>query len=742
MSSERKFKSDFSKALAEVILSNEDKSKSSTVVTIDEIKETYRALCFDDPVVDSDGKCRALALTLADGIPLDPLGLDMERSDIMKLALSDPFVKGVLYASRRDEANGQISTKNKPNHDYDDFHYNGEGIVNATNASQGYAELAFVVLVCGPLHCVKTLLSNDELGHAWICSFLGSYNGRESHPPEQLVKKEDEIHQFLHNIHDITLDETDEEKKDLSTSSQSEEVRVDDEDSLREIFAEESDPDDYDYGDDRYNIQHLQGTKDVIVPVIDPELLSKPKTLSDSQIQFRIESLLHELTYNRLVCMSKKLWNTWNVSKTLVDLTLTLIQLLEDDPGHEFETLAMLYTKPLMVLRDRALDSNYGFDALNDFIKLIGIFLNSESNQVGKVASKIREDNLSPSQVIGLSSLSSLCTNHIILSSSKLNERKKIRKMVFDSQNAILDCLEVIRRQRKSANDAWVRVVLALVSILDFVTSNNVRSDFDRGFDSPLTTNESQSLIQSGLFRETLLLFTDTCDETTTTSSTAERIAKEHLLRTIFIMCAQSPTVLFKYASRVPALTNILYSAEFSRANIGDCILWYALLSNAQDNSESAIRFKTTIRKAKDELSDQSILSTIALFSSLQESLHQANDADQKVISDSIWMLYILQSSSFAIDCWKSVAKRDSRLIGVISDTLQSLHNVKISQESSSTDKYEKVHSNNNINRKSIITTELVAKIRKGCKYLLLTMEQSETSGKSTASRDMSSKTD
>jgi hypothetical protein len=174
---------------------------------------------------------------------------------------------------------------------------------------------------------------------------------------------------------------------------------------------------------------------------------------------------------------------------------------------------------------------------------------------------------------------------------------------------------------------------------------------------------------------------------------------------------------------------------------MGDCILWYALLSNAQDNSESAIRLKTTIRKTKDELSDQCILSTIALFSSLQESLHQTNDADQKVISDSIWMLYILQSSSFAIDCWRSVAERDNRLIGVISGTLQSLHNVKISQESSSTDKDEKVHSNN-VNRKSIITTELIAKIRKGCKYLLLTMERSEISGKSMASRDMSSKTD
>jgi hypothetical protein len=173
-----------------------------------------------------------------------------------------------------------------------------------------------------------------------------------------------------------------------------------------------------------------------------------------------------------------------------------------------------------------------------------------------------------------------------------------------------------------------------------------------------------------------------------------------------------------------------------------DCILWYTLLSNAQDNSESAIRFKTTVTKSKEELFDQCILKTIALFSSLQESLRQTNDADQKHIFDSIWMLYFLQSSPFAIDCWKTVTKRDNRMKDVISATLQSLHCVKLSQKSSSTDNDEKVHNNNNIRGKNIINAELVAKIRKGCKYLLLVMEQSETSGRSISMRGMSSKTD
>jgi hypothetical protein len=746
MTSERKFKSDFSKALAEVLLSNEAKSSSlSTVVTIEEIKETYRALCFDDPVVDSDRKCRALALTIANGMSMDPLGLEMERNDKMKLALSDAFVRGVLYTSRRDEVKGKVNTHNTTHEDdYDDnFHYNGEGIVNSTNASQGYAELALVVLVAGPLKCVKILLSNDERGNTWICSFLGTYNGRENVVPKHLLTKENEINQFLYNMNDLTMAQTDEEKKDPSTSSQSDDIHNDnnDDDSMREIFAEESDSDDYDYGDDRYNSQFLQCTNDLVIPVIDPEVLSKPKILSISEIQFRIESLLQELTYSRLAYMSKKLWNAWRVSKTLVELTLALMQFLGDDSGHEFENLAMLYTKPLMVLRDRALDSNYGHDCLDDYLNLIGIFLNSEANRVGTVASKVRQDNLSPSQVIGLSALSSLCTNHIMLSSSKSNERRRIRSLVFNAQNAILDCLEVTRRQWKTANDGWVRVVLALVSILDFVTSNNSQSDFAADFSSPLTAAESQSLIQSGLFRETLLLYTDTSDETSKTPSEAERIAKEHLLRSILIMCAQSPTILFKYASRVPALTNILYSEEFSKANMGDCILWYTLLSNAHDNSES-IRFKTTVTKSKEELFDQCILKTIALFSSLQESLRETNNADQKHIFDSIWILYFLQSSPFAIDCWKTVAKRDSQMNYVIAATLQSLHCVKLPQESSSTDKDEKVHNNSNIREKTIINADLVAKIRKGCKYLLLAMEQSETSAKSISMRAMSSKTD
>jgi len=752
MNSERKFKSDFSKALAEAIISNEGKSYSSTVITIDEIKDTYRSLCFDDPIVDSDRKCRALALTLVDGIPLDHIGLEIERCDTMKFGLSDPFMKGVLHTSRqRDEVKGKSTTNTSTSNDndIDDFHYNGEGIVNSTNASQGYAELAFVVLLVGPLQCVKNLLSNDERGKTWICSFLGGYNGRENDVPSQMSSNEDDIHHFLRNMNDFTLDETEEEKKDLSTSSQNEDIHNnnndddddhDDDDSMREIFAEESDPDDYDYGDDRYNAQSLHNMNESIL-VIDSEVLSKPKILSKSEMQFRIESLLHELTYSRLAYMSKKIWKEWNASKILIELTLTLVQCLEDIPGHDFESLAMLYTKPLMVLRDRALDSNHGHDCLDEYVNLIEIFLISEASQVGRTASKVREDNLSPSQVIGLSALSALCTNHTILSSSKSSERKMIRNVFFNAQNALLDCLEFIRRQRKSANDAWVRVVLALVSILDFVTSNNSKGDVDKGFISPLTTAESQSLIQSGLFREILLLYTDTSDETTT-ASVAESIAKDHLLRTIMIMCAQSPTILFKYASRVPELTNILYSLEFSKVNMGDCILWYALLASVQDNGASVIRFKNTITKSKDELFDQCILSTVSLFSSLRESLSQTNDVNQKVIYDTIWMLNVLQSSPFAIECWKKVADKDSRVMNAISSTLNSLHAVKLPQESSLTDQDKKIQNSNMNNEKTIINAELVAKIRKGCKYLLFAMEQSESSGKSNAVRGISSKTD
>ena len=255
---------------------------------------------------------------------------------------------------------------------------------------------------------------------------------------------------------------------------------------------------------------------------------------------------------------------------------------------------------------------------------------------------------LSPSKTIGLSSLAALCTSigsnddssigggattttkaTVTTNSMGIEKKQKMKELyqnvkqsiIEDNLDDIVDCIEFVRPKGKKAAASnsislggieiggggeeetstyiptWIRVTLSLLPILDFLTGIRSRSDFTFILDDSVGLNkkEAQSILQSGLFRELLLLYSSTETKTTTfttmetTTPTAANVVRHKLLRAILIMSAQSPSILAKYASRVSEFTNILYSDQFVSSrkvknqnhhqnHIIDGTLWFALL--------------------------------------------------------------------------------------------------------------------------------------------------------------------
>ena len=155
--------------------------------------------------------------------------------------------------------------------------------------------------------------------------------------------------------------------------------------------------------------------------------------------------------------------------------------------------LSSLYMKPLMVLRDRAIDerlySHYNRTTsttknsmLGDYTNLLHILLQSNQTIVGSFASQniilndidtknnggggggYNDCNLSPSRSIGLSSFAALCTSMMDMfqssssssssstcmsSLTKQNLYRNVRVALLENVDELIDCIEFMRPKVK-----------------------------------------------------------------------------------------------------------------------------------------------------------------------------------------------------------------------------------------------------------------------------------------------------
>ena len=417
--------------------------------------------------------------------------------------------------------------------------------------------------------------------------------------------------------------------------------------SLEEIFAEESDPDDFEYESHHDPAAELAAAVQYIEESFDPHHLSQRNVqMNWDGARDRLASLLDELAYNRLLHISKLRWESVGASATLVELTRTLLEAdIANDPGSSstrpaviktetllrrpthlppsasLSALTAQWSKPLAVLRDRALDARYSHDALQAYIDFVKGLLNAPAPRAGSAMSK---NKTNPTQIVGLASLSTLCGYDGVLRTKSGPARCKVRESVIDSIDGIIDVVEGVRQsicvssptgtgnetpdrdlpsayiadddskdgnaERKNEGGIpaeWIRVVVGLLPVLQFL-ANTQLSDYARldwsDASATLSQQEAQSLLNTGLFRALILLQAAAASEQ---KDGAVAATHNRLLRAIFVLSAQSVSVLGKYATRVPELASKIYSTDFLETNLVDAVLWAALSSNLQSPTKT-----------------------------------------------------------------------------------------------------------------------------------------------------------
>lgn len=623
--------------------------------------------------------------TRPDPLPSAPL----HKAEVF--ALSDRLIGGILQATDRTNRGGsggpvspsEVTDKEGDLPSTSGFVPSGQ-FVAATPS--GYSELAYAAFVRGPLLCCR---SSTDIGK--VRAFLGSYSGHRRVPREDGRTEKDKASQWEDDLFEKAAEAYIEGMRDLGNTSRNEEQkeeewdsigdesdgsssssgffvnqqkhqRIADTNSIEEVWAEESDPDDFQYESAYDAVAESAAAAQAIDECFDPSFMSKPNAdLDFVDAEVLTSCLLEELTYNRLFCISKKRWSELGVTEALMELTKVL---LEADSGElsnagkesllgnpserptsaSVSNLKALWSKPLSVLNERALDESHDHDAFDAYLDFVRSLLSSPE-------CRRETPKPDPKKIVGLSSLSSLCGHNGILRTKSNKTRIKLRQGIIESIDGIIDLLEAARQPSTSGQNVsrdlpsafisdeedtgtavgddhstteWIRVAIYLLPLLEYLTSTKIsdhsRLDGKETQTEGLTSKEAQSILSTGLFRELILLLSSTGGGSMT--SEAVLATRSHLLRAIFIMSAQSPTILGKYSSRVPDIVSEVYSEEFRDGNFSESTLWSALgASLASSGPKSTLKLKgVAVPPSIDGLRGDCVRGFVALCDRVEEA--------------------------------------------------------------------------------------------------------------------------
>ena len=608
---EQRFLRMFSKQLADVLRAKDEEEAeekerlrgaggSSRVAfgsrDIDETKEwerlrsTYIELCHDDPIISGgNGDCRRLAKALIPKQQKKSTKLIVKKDKLNaknnanKLALSCRLVNGIIQATARageksftSASSNNITTQtNDINNNADTTSEQEQSMFSPTiTTSEGYAEIAFAVFVEGPYKCIQKA---DNLQIA--SKFLGSFqppdtsNARNN---EQLSAEEksrlvdEATAKIVSGLDKMSMEGTDNEtntksadnnvQDDASSSSSefhtSKQIIDADNDSMAEVFAEESDPDDYDFGPSSYDaysstsdVQAIFGgqKQDANTDLsFNPLTLSEPNTTNQTWEGARkaIHHLLSCASYGKLALgsISSRAWSQGDMSETLADFAFML--LLENDGKVDAsstqdsllctqesseEDIVALWDRPLFLLRDRAMDKNHGHDALPAYLQLLTAFLSHSdehdvmsilSSPLGNASHSGNNNTLSPATTVGLSSLASVCSSKEMLcsSSSKMAgtsvwsvcPREEVKKAILSSLYSLAHIVECVRPSKAALDKSistsstpdnnkspWIRTAVCIISIIEYMTNLQARFDFQPLYEGGGNSQSGTTLSES-----------------------------------------------------------------------------------------------------------------------------------------------------------------------------------------------------------------------------------------------------
>ncbi|KAL3945483.1 MAG: hypothetical protein SGBAC_000454 [Bacillariaceae sp.] len=451
--------------IAEAFREQEDAPRVSSVE--ESVPELYRSLCFDEPIINSTSANFSVVVSALSRQLL---------SKASPYALSDRLVNGVLYLSKR-STNPKTQNETAKNQD-----------------SIAIAKLFFCVFVQVPLHICENINSIVV-----VRKYLGSYKGNLSRATE--AKDSDSSNENPRN--DAKIDQAVQQLSDglSGTPISAPDNNVDD-DSTKEVWAAESDPSDYDYGEGTPDYpQHstFQFQED---DWLDPTRLSKPDpAMSLDHAQLAVGSLLKHASYNvlePLFSLSKK--EVTSVTTDLSQLIFNLLQpkspLANGDADMEASTQDAILS-PLWVLRDAAiyslskkqqqqgLDSTY-LDVLHTLLAVDQAHL---QDMGGVAPSSSQSTELCTASIVGLSALSSWCGMAEISTQSTTSS-------VIDAMN---DISHVIERASNRYKSNLLHSVIPMLELLSGIT-------FEKAKSIPSNPKIAQALLNSGFLRQLLLV--------------------------------------------------------------------------------------------------------------------------------------------------------------------------------------------------------------------------------------------
>jgi len=592
----RKFAVQIATALQERVDSSVEQQRQDQPSIGESVEDLYRYLVFDEPLIDHIPNLPVVSSALSRQLLLSPV-VSLVSTPTSSYSLSNRLVNGIIYLCnqytttvKQTEKESMTGTEKNTRSDI------GEDLNRKERPSHptvqlAMAKLAFCILVDLPLQCCRDN-SSSEVNLKKIRHLLGSFKGttsssstRKDYQGEVVTTKSEGLKSKIHN----------EEK--LNTTDQK--VHPSDDAQQRgtdEVWAAESDPSDYDYGEDVDGIsaaiwqQHEQQL-DNDIDWLDPKVLSKPDpNLTLPQIRDAIGSLLQLGTYTLLepiFCLPQK--ETSHYVSQLTQLVLVLLQPRKQNnkstsPSSEDDSLLLgssmdnVILSPLWILRDaasyhsnnamrRSATSNYE----QSYLKVLQTLLAMDQaylQDVSRLATGSNEEpDLCLSSIVGLSSLSSWCET-----------QKKPTQMTI---GAIIDSINDLEHVVERAHQMYKRnLPNTLIPILDTLSGIYYdRLDINNAATVPYYTGSAipQTLLNSGFLRQILSLIATVNNENNGEEPVVSELLGFH--HALWGLCIAYPKTVGKYVFRYPGSSQIVRSyathLDSSAPQICvQCILW------------------------------------------------------------------------------------------------------------------------------------------------------------------------
>lgn len=575
----------FASEIAQALRAQDETPRQSSLE--ESVPVLYRALCFDEPIID-ENEIPNLSV-VASALVRQLL------STSSPLAISNRLVNGIVYLSKQRSLPQDSTSKGKTS-------------TSSSTPSQAVslAKLAFCVLIQVPLECLQDFDNRDRVRQC-----LGSYHGTTAPIPPQIIpgsnpseeETQERVERLAEALSSASIGAQNEKEDTKNSPPDNEETS-----SLQEVWAAESDPSDYDYGegdtsDPMPSTALPSGPEEDYEDWLDPTVLSRPPPVTSTAEDEReaqrqaIGSLLQQASYTLFapIFASTTIGTSTSKSATnllersvdeLTQLLLLLLKppqsvLLQSEETYEVTpskaALQDAILAPLWILRDAALHTASTSSRASSSPSTMSLYLDVLQTllAVDQAFEKDRKPHLTgknpeglcSASIVGLSALSSWCSTANI--SIPLTTTA-----VLDAMN---DLAHVVERASSPSSGGTgngggyqtnVRhAVIPILEILTGVTYNLCTPGFKA---SPMI---AQTVLNSGFLRQVLLLSLLPTAEASAAAaaaaiSTVESTPSDagdsnipyypQLNHAVWGLCVVYPKVIGKYVARYPGVPSFV----------------------------------------------------------------------------------------------------------------------------------------------------------------------------------------